>query len=258
VTTSIIADGAVTATQLAPGSIGTSALAGKSVTTSIIADGAVTATQLAAGAVTAASFAQGTFSAGPGLVVSGTEFSASLLPAGGRNGTATTVARSDHTHQIIVPVGVNDFGQEFGTPVLTKVSYGALPVPGWTLPQAANGTCIIASSVIPPGIALPPALVVEVQAAAAGIAVVLVDFTGVAASAAPPGCVNSVSKQSLTFSAVNTMQRFSVSTLGTLSVCGSSPPAVAGPGDILAFRVCNEGAAGAIDFTVTSAHLVWN
>jgi hypothetical protein len=272
VTSSALAPGAISASALQTGSIGTSALAAKSVTTSIIADGAVTATQLAPGAVTAtqlapgavtaASFAQGTFSAGPGLVVSGTQYSASLLAPGGRNGTATTVARSDHTHQIIIPVGINDFGLQSGTAAQTKVEFvgatGATPVvPGWTIPQASGGSCISATSVIPPGITAPPTIVLGVHAAAAGVAGINVQSTGVVANGPSPGCVTAEHVQNLTFAAASTLQRMSLP-LSTLSVCGSTPAAVAGPGDVLVFRVCNFGGTSVIDYTLTSVQLVWN
>jgi len=39
-----------------------------------------------------------TYSAGAGLALSGTQFSAAFTPSGGDNGTGTTVARGDHLH----------------------------------------------------------------------------------------------------------------------------------------------------------------
>lgn len=162
------------------------------------------------------------------------------------------------THQIVVPVGINDFAQQFGSPTQGKVSYGSLiPVPCWTLPQATFGTCIIATTVIPPGVTTPT-VVVDVQASSTGTASVNVGSTGVAANAAPPSnCINFNTAQNLTFAAANTMQRFSTN-INTLAVCGSSPPAVAGPGDILVFRICNFGATGALSFSVTSVEFLWH
>jgi len=162
------------------------------------------------------------------------------------------------THQIVVPVGINDFAQQFGSPTQGKVSYGSLvPVPCWTLPQATFGTCIIATTVIPPGVTTPT-VVVDVQASSTGTASVNVGSTGVAANAAPPSnCINFNTTQNLTFAAANTMQRFSTN-INTLAVCGSSPPAVAGPGDILVFRICNFGATGALSFSVTSVEFLWH
>ena len=161
------------------------------------------------------------------------------------------------THQIVVPFGINDFASQFGSPIFTTVSYGTLvPVPCWTLPQAAGGTCIIATTVIPPGVTTPTVLV-DVDAPGAGTASVNLGSTGVAANAAPPSnCINFNTTQNLTFTAGNTMQRFST-VINTLAVCGSSPPAVAGPGDILVFRICNFGAAGALSFSVTSVEFLW-
>ena len=136
------------------------------------------------------------------------------------------------------------------------MSYGTLiPVPCWTLPQA-GGSCIIATTVIPPGVTTPT-VIVDVQASSAGTASVNLGSTGVAANAAPPSnCIGFNTTQNLTFTAANTMQRFSAN-INTLAVCGSSPPAVAGAGDILVFRICNLGAAGTLDFSVTSVQFLW-
>ena len=157
----------------------------------------------------------------------------------------------------VVPAGINDFTQQFGSPTQGKVSYGTLiPVPCWTLPQA-GGSCIIATTVIPPGVTTPT-VIVDVQASSAGTASVNLGSTGVAANAAPPSnCIGFNTTQNLTFTAANTMQRFSAN-INTLAVCGSNPPAVAGAGDILVFRICNLGAAGTLDFSVTSVQFLWN
>jgi hypothetical protein len=157
---------------------------------------------------------------------------------------------------IVVPAGINDFTQQFGSPTQGKVSYGTLvQVPCWTLPQS-GGSCIIATTVIPPGVTTPT-VIVDVQASSAGTASVNLGSTGVAANAAPPSnCLNFNTTQNLTFSAANTMQRFSAN-INTLGVCGSNPPAVAGAGDILVFRICNQGAAGTLDFSVTSVQFLW-
>ena len=167
-------------------------------------------------------------------------------------------AATQTTQQIVVPAGINDFTQQFGSPTEGKVSYGTLvPVPCWTLPQAGGGSCIIATTVIPPGVTTPT-VIVDVQASSAGTASVNLGSTGVAANAAPPSnCINFDTTQNLTFTAANTMQRFSAN-INTLGVCGSNPPAVAGAGDILVFRICNFGAAGTLDFSVTSVQFLWN
>ncbi len=156
--------------------------------------------------------------------------------------------------QIVVPAGINDFTEQFGSPTQGKVSYGPLiPVPCWTLPQAGGGSCIIATTVIPPGVTTPT-VIVDVQASSAGTASVNLGSTGVAANAAPPSnCISFNTTQNLTFTAANTMQRFSAN-INTLGVCGSSPPAVAGAGDILVFRICNNGT---LDFSVTSVQFLW-
>jgi len=156
----------------------------------------------------------------------------------------------------VVPAGINDFTQQFGSPTQGKVSYGTLiPVPCWTLPQA-GGSCIIATTVIPPGVTTPT-VIVDVQASSAGTASVNLGSTGVAANAAPPSnCIGFNTTQNLTFTAANTMQRFSAN-IDKLGVCGSNPPAVAGAGDILVFRICNLGAAGTLDFSVTSVQFLW-
>ena len=163
-------------------------------------------------------------------------------------------AATQTTQQIVVPAGINDFTQQFGSPTQGKVSYGTLiPVPCWTLPQA-GGSCIIATTVIPPGVTTPT-VIVDVQASSAGTASVNLGSTGVAANAAPPtNCIDFNTTQNLTFTAANTMQRFSAN-INTLAVCGS--PAVAGAGDILVFRICNFGAAGTLDFSVTSVQFLW-
>jgi hypothetical protein len=165
-------------------------------------------------------------------------------------------AATQTTNQIVVPAGINDFTQQFGSPTQGKVSYGTLiPVPCWTLPQA-GGSCIIATTVIPPGVTTPT-VIVDVQASSAGTASVNLGSTGVAANAAPPSnCIGFNTTQNLTFTAANTMQRFSAN-INTLGVCGSNPPAVAGAGDILVFRICNQGAAGTLDFSVTSVQFLW-
>jgi hypothetical protein len=157
---------------------------------------------------------------------------------------------------IVVPAGINDFTQQFGSPTQGKVSYGTLiPVPCWTLPQA-GGSCIIATTVIPPGVTTPT-VIVDVQASSAGTASVNLGATGVAANAAPPSnCISFNTTQNLTFTAANTTQRVSAN-INTLGVCGSSPPAVAGAGDILVFRICNLGVAGTLDFSVTSVQFLW-
>jgi hypothetical protein len=157
----------------------------------------------------------------------------------------------------VVPAGINDFTQQFGSPTQGKVSYGTLiPVPCWTLPQAAGGSCIIVTTVIPPGVTTPT-VIVDVQASSAGTASVNLGSTGVAANAAPPSnCINFNTTRNLTFTAANTMQRFSAN-IDKLGVCGSNPPAVAGAGDILVFRICNLGAAGTLDFSVTSVQFLW-
>src|SRR5215467_1816993 len=136
--------------------------------------------------------------------------------------------------QIVVPAGINDFTQQNGSPTQGKVSYGTLqPVPCWTLPQA-GGPCIIATTVIPPGVTTPT-VIVDVQASSAGTASVNLGSTGVAANAAPPSnCLNFNNTQNLTFTAANTMQRFSAN-IDTLGVCGTA--VTAGPGDILVFRI---------------------
>jgi hypothetical protein len=165
-------------------------------------------------------------------------------------------AATPTTH--VVPAGINDFTQQFGSPTQGKVSYGTLiPVPCWTLPQAGGGSCIIATTVIPPGVTTPT-VIVDVRASSAGTASVNLGSTGVAANAAPPSnCINFDTTQNLTFTAANTMQRFSAN-INTLGVCGSNPPAVAGAGDILVFRICNPGTAGTLDFSVTSVQFSWN
>jgi hypothetical protein len=211
--------------------------------------GAVGPTQIAAGGVSSANIAAG--AVGPTQIAP-----SAYTPSGGRNGTATSLARGDHSHPTIISVAVSDFDVQFGSPTKTRVSYGTLvPVPAWTLPQA--GSCVIATSVIPPGALAPPTIIVDVQGGVIGTAQVSVGSTGVAANAAPPSnCLNFGATQPLAFSVANSMQQFSAA-VSTLAVCGSTPAAVAGPGDILIFRVCNLAAAGNIDFSVTSVELVW-
>jgi hypothetical protein len=179
-----------------------------------------------------------------------------LTLSGAGHGLTFPDGTTQSTHQIVVPAGINDFTQQFGSPTQGKVSYGTLiPVPCWTLPQA-GGSCIIATTVIPPGVTTPT-VIVDVQASSAGTASVNLGSTGVAANAAPPSnCINFNTTQNLTFSAANTMQRFSTN-INTLGVCGSNPPTVAGAGDILVFRICNLGAAGTLDFSVTSVQFLW-
>ncbi len=147
---------------------------------------------------------------------------------------------------------------QFGTPTKTRVSYGtSIPVPAWTLPQPAGGSCISATSVIPPGALAPPTIIADVQGGVAGTAQVNVASTGVAANAPTPiNCLNFNTIQNFTFAVANSMQQFSAA-VTTLAVCGSSPAAVAGPGDILVFRICNGAPTGNIDFSVTSVQLVW-
>jgi hypothetical protein len=184
------------------------------------------------------------------------EVQGNVKVSGAGNGIVFPDGTTQTTHQIIVPVGIGDFDQQFGTPTKTKVSYGTLiPVPCWTLPQAAGGSCVIATTVIPPGVTAPPTLMIDVQAAAAGTAAVNAGSTGVAANAMPPSnCINFNTTQNLTFASANTMQRFSAA-ISTLGVCGTA--VTAGPGDILVFRICNFGVAGQIDFSVTSVEFVW-
>lgn len=204
-------------------------------------------------------WSQGAITSNAAVVTSGTSGSINLF-----TNSATDIvidingyyAATQTTHQIVVPAGINDFTQQFGSPTQGKVSYGTLiPVPCWTLPQA-GGSCIIATTVIPPGVTTPT-VIVDVQASSAGTASVNLGSTGVAANAAPPSnCIGFNTTQNLTFTAANTMQRFSAN-INTLGVCGSNPPAVAGAGDILVFRICNQGAAGTLDFSVTSVQFLW-
>jgi len=187
------------------------------------------------------------------------EVAGNIKVSGAGSGLIFQDGTTQTTHQIIVPVGINDFIQQFGTPTQTKVSYGVLiPVPCWTIPQATGGTCIIATTVIPPGVTTPPTLIIDVQAAASGTAAVNVGSSGVAANAAPPSnCISFDTTQNLVFTAANTMQRFSTD-VSNLAVCGATPAVNAGPGDILVFRICNSGSAGFLGFSVTSVEFVWH
>ena len=211
------------------------------------------------GTVTCGTDANNTYTAGAGLTLSGAnQFAAGFTASGGRNGTATTVARGDHIHQTVVPLPLGDFDVQFGTPTKTRVSYGAfIPVPGWTLPQA-GGSCIIASTVIPPGATTGPFAIVNAQTAAAGTAQINIGSNAVAAGAPIPSNCLSSAATSAPLSAVATgAVRFSAQ-LTNMNICGSSPLTNAASGDIFIMRICNLGAAGSLDFTVTSVQLIWN
>ena len=196
-----------------------------------------------------------TYTAGSGLTLATNQFAANFTASGGRNGTATTVARGDHIHQTVVPFPLGDFDVQFGTPTKTRVSYGTfVAVPGWTLPQA--GSCIIGSTVIPPGATTGPTVVVNAQTATAGTVQINIGTNAAAASAPVPSNCITANATSASLAAVATgVVHYSVP-LPTLLVCGTG--ATAGPGDVFMMRICNLAPAGNLDFTVTSVQLLWN
>jgi len=210
------------------------------------------------GTVTCGTDANTTYTAGVGLSLVGTSFGASFASSGGRNGTATTVARSDHSHATVIPVPMSDFTTMFGTPTyLTNVQYGnnALSFSGWTL---HTGDCVSAGVVIPPGATALPTLIVNVRAATTGSAIVRADAVGVVAGAALPA--NSVAGVfTSTITATSGIMYRASGTPNSLGNFGGNPFVTAGPGDTVLFRVCNGGITGSnVDFTLTGAHWVFN
>lgn len=175
---------------------------------------------------------------------------------GGRLGTAASAARSDHGHGIHVPVALDSFYSQFGSPMLGTFQYGTfLAVPAWTLPPSS---CILTSVTIPAGYnsALPPTLNVNAGMNAAAAASVTLDAggNGVAADlAGPSNCIGWAPALTATVG-VARMHRFQFAmNASAFNVCGTA--ANAGPGDSLNFRLCNFMTVGSPSIMVTSVAL---
>ncbi len=182
----------------------------------------------------------------------------SLTPSGaGRNGTATSVARSDHTHAPVTPVPLSSFSQFLGPATLGAVTLGSMvTLPAWTI-NAANA-CVLGATTVPPGTggctATPPVIRVLASASFTGPSNIFLANGGLVPGVAlptghwgAPGLIAAsfVAGQLIEVSNAGLVQ-------GSFRVVGGT--ACAGPGDLFLVRVCG-GAAGIQLFSV---ELVWN
>jgi hypothetical protein len=194
----------------------------------------------------------------------GTALTTSSLPgAGGRNGTATTVARSDHTHAPSTTVPLSDLGVYSGTASLGTVSMAPqVIVPAWNLAAEA---CISTAALIPAGTggsgSTPPVVRLLAYSNTGGPGNVNFSNSGLAAGQAlPPGSLwGAPDGLSYDFVAGQIVQVLSHPpgtgwSLGSFEIAGSSPPAHAGAGDLLYFRICGPS----FPISIVSVALDWN
>lgn len=229
--------------------------------------GTCTATQKvlavnADGSVTCGTDLDTTYTAGSGVALTGTQFSAAYAGTGGRLGSAAALARSDHSHALPSTIPLSDFAVSSGTATFGPVTLTpALTLPAWTITSV--NACIVGSARIPAGTggsaAVPP--VVRVTATASAILNSTIQFanSGLVPGApantnfwGAPGGISATFTPGQTVDVNNNLGGgFS---LGSFQVTGSSPAVFAGPGDLFLVRLCG-GAAG---IQILSVMLVWN
>lgn len=191
--------------------------------------------------------------AGAGLTGGGTagaiSLAANFTSASGNNGTATTVARSDHRHQLAMTVAIADFVPQYGTPTLGTAAYGTLaPVKAWSMP---TNSCMKALAIIPAGAVSGPTIALNVVASSSGSMTVSANYISVPSGTSPPNSMATATDQAVTATGGSIYRvGFGASFLAT------STGVVPVPGDGFDFRICNFSSA--VAFSVVSVQLIWN
>jgi hypothetical protein len=199
--------------------------------------------------------ANNTYTAGAGLLLSGTQFAPAFTTSGGRAGVATTVARGDHTHAEVTTIPMTDFSIWAGAPTFGRtVMSSAVHLPGWTF--AAND-CIMGVARVPVGTGgstgIPPTIKATVSTSAAITGGIQFANSGLVAGAAMPTChwgAPGSMSTTLTPGVLTDVSNVGLA-VGGFQVCGGT--AYAGAGDLLLVRIC--GVQGMQLFNVT---LTWN
>ena len=200
--------------------------------------------------------------AGAGLTGGGTSgalgLGVSFTASGGTNGTATTVARGDHSHPLVTTIPLSDFAPSLGTATLGPVTLATyVSLPAWTIATAS--ACIVGSTRIPPGMGGPTGAmpVIKVLAASQTTMASYIVFGNsglVVGSPMPTGTWAAPGPISTSFTANTLVELSNGLNQGSFQVTGSNPAVYAGAGDTFVVRFC-AGAAGIQIFRVT---LIWS
>jgi hypothetical protein len=190
-----------------------------------------------------------TYAAGPGLVLSNSQFGAAYAGAGGNLGTSASLARSDHAHPIHLAVPLASLRPTGATNALVAMgSFVQIPALEGSF---ASGFTFEGTVVIPgPG---APVLKVVIRNATAASATYsfAAGYSGVAAASALPTTRFASGSVTLPIAAGQTgTAAFALST----SVAGAT--ATAGVGDLLWFQFQNIGTGNPL-FDVVGVELVF-